>query len=326
MTIIGKGRHAIVEDNQGNVTKKIILSYSRISSIFYYLKSYLPDCFLSKNDCYIKSYRIEHNFYRSHIPKGIEIPTIVETSIQYNPLSFRITMEKLWHRIGNENKEINMVIKNIAKFHINFWGLKIDVPVWNHGGYWTYHKRINEKRNFRTCYHTLFQLFHESWSKEQFENLCEWIILSESRVKQFYQNKQTLIHSDLHFENLFIRKENSNSKKELVFIDWQWVGYGNIATDLIYFLFTSIPSQHLHEENIYDYIRKYCLYNPLISYEDLLDQCITSSIDYFIYLVCCKWNCISFEEQELDSNSMNMRLHERIKKIFYILDVFSKLQ
>lgn len=50
----------------------------------------------------------------------------------------------------------------------------------------------------------------------------------------------TLIHQDMHVENLLFGVKDDD--KPLVFIDWQFCGYGRGVTDVAHFIIYSLPS------------------------------------------------------------------------------------
>lgn len=75
-------------------------------------------------------------------------------------------------------------------------------------------------------------------------------------------NHQTVIHGDFKISNVFISKTDATNssrksakgfnvdKKYVYGIDWQWMGFGNAALDIAYFIATSIHHEILQDQFI----------------------------------------------------------------------------
>ena len=281
--------------------------------------------FPSKIPNYIKSYRIEQEFYKNNNGYiGIEIPHVFLIYKNHLKLKYILTMEDLTfisdHFLSKDRNlyNISIVVSKIAKFHEHFWNKKLNYEIWKNGGYWTGNKRNEDKKKFQENFN-LFKIHFLNLlniTNDNYNVILSHIQKSESNINEYYLSNETLIHGDLKFENLFIC-----TNKNVYVIDWQWFGYGNCATEIMYLLFTSLSAEFLNIENIILILLHYCENNKCIKFNKLYHDFKIASFDFFIYLICCKWYNITLEI--LNQNDLNKKDGLHIRKIDQIQKIFS---
>lgn len=319
---MSKGCHGTIQKIEGNlVLKTIKLDLNFFQKIFLYFRSLFCEKYPLKEANYIKSYRIEQNFYSNNSKSelGIFLPKIKSLNVNYK-LEYSILMEDLSLFISN-NRDMDLfisIIKDIAKFHMKFWNRKINYEVWKNGGYWTGNKRENDKNKFYKKYEIAIKnLINITNLKYEDFNAIK---INIEKIKEYYEDFETLIHGDLKIENLFL------SKNGLYLIDWQWVGYGKCATDIMYLLFTSLPSNLLNKENLEILLKEYCSINKNVNFDKIYKDFKIASLDFFIYLICCKWYNITIEAINKNEFEKNDGLHIRnVNQIESIIKLISEI-
>jgi thiamine kinase-like enzyme len=202
----------------------------------------------------LKSYEVELKFYRDF---ACEIPIPTPKSYfnyeDYFNFYFLIVLEDLGgYDVGKpdgfSNEASFEIVKNISKLHARFW----EKPYFenNHsnlllssGGYWFGDKEMDHSKSINICWEKTLENFGSFLDPEIVQQANDLLIpkIQENMdiITKYVHNFpfKTLIHGDYKITNLFY----SNNNKIVYTIDWQWLGTGCGATDISYFLYTSLP-------------------------------------------------------------------------------------
>lgn len=160
---------------------------------------------------------------------------------------------------------------------------------------------------------------------------------------------KTLIHGDYKISNVFIVRHNNktsdspsssgnnnnnsrhynhhdnsnNEDGDLYAIDWQWFGQGNGATDVAYFIATSVHKDYLDQEQ--HLLRVY--YDALCaagvsgdySFETFYNQYQICWIDFFMYTVVAKWANMTAKDfvkyQDERKDGLHLRSYAHMRKL-----------
>jgi len=327
---MNRGCHGEITRLNGNILKTVKINCNTFDRIILYLKSLFCEYLPSKKANYIKSYRVEHSFYNNNSNKniGILLPKIKNSQVNNFNLEYKLEMEDLSIYYSKDNyrnvDSMSKIIKEIAKFHIHFWNSKINYELWQLGGYWTGKKRQYDKDKFYMKFPIakVNLLSFTNLQASDFEILQNYVHKNENSIAEYYNKKQTLIHGDLKLENLFL------CEKGMFLIDYQWVGLGSCATDLMYLLFTSLSFEYLNIENIKILLNEYCRVQTKITFDELYNDFKIASIDFFKYLICCKWYNTTLENLQInDANKkdgFHVRKVQQIEMIFKVLLYFAQ--
>lgn len=239
---------------------------------------------------------------------------------------------------GFDLRTSEKIIENIAILHAKFWNLdlrkhRLNGKVWSHGGYWFGGKEI---RNIA---------IEDAWNKSnanlpelelaKYGELLEFLVTHEnliiSAVHEF--SPVTLIHGDYKITNLFVDKSNDS----IYTIDWQWLGAGVGATDVAYFIYTSMREDALssmdvvedsshyqyHRKSEFDLLNIYfkklnsLLVNQNVSENNLLEfrvfeqQYILNVIYFFIFCIKNKYSTMNKQNFQKNSDEKQDGLHLR---------------
>lgn len=327
---IMKGCHGeITKRSNGAILKTVKINANLFTRIFLYFRSLFCEYFPSKKANYVKSYRVEHAFYNNNMDNeiGILLPKIYSSSVDNYNLEYKLQMQDLsiFLKEGSYRNlySITRIIRELAKFHIHFWNVKLDYEIWHQGTYWLGSKRKSDKDKF----YKKFQLAKKNLPllinlKEcDFEIIEKYIHDNENNIKKYYDKSETLIHGDLKLENLFL------CDKGVYLIDFQWCGLGCCATDLMYLIFTSLSYEFLNVKKIKVLLKEYCKHQEKVTFEGIYQDFKIAAIDLFKYLICCKWYNITLKTlQKNDDNKKDgyhVRKKEQIESIFKVLIEFA---
>lgn len=132
-------------------------------------------------------------------------------------------------------KDTISVLKWMASFHASFWGTKNrdrrrkSLSKWERGGYWFLSSRLVELESIR-CSHP---------------DLHRAAPLIDEKLKELQEEGryETLLHGDLKSENILF--SSAQNDRECAVYDFQYVGSGLGASDLAYFLVSSVQESVL---------------------------------------------------------------------------------
>eukprot|EP01121_Diplochlamys_sp_Union-15-3_P017491 TRINITY_DN6164_c0_g2_i3.p1 TRINITY_DN6164_c0_g2~~TRINITY_DN6164_c0_g2_i3.p1 ORF type:complete len:380 (+),score=39.59 TRINITY_DN6164_c0_g2_i3:175-1314(+) len=201
--------------------------------------------------CRLNAYDIELRFYRDHV-QHVEIPTPVcyYNFEDYYNIRFFMALEDLSQlNAGEPNgfslKHAEYILGNVAKLHAKFWNKtqSITKSVWSHGGYWLGPKEMPYKMSVDKAYNQMAVSFSDltgdfDWNDRRLKSLGEKLekLASFITYHVHHSKPKTVIHGDYKISNLFVDDADSS----VYTIDWQWCGLGLGATDVAYFLYTSV--------------------------------------------------------------------------------------
>lgn len=322
----GQISRGYTEENKSYIQKRIKFNLGFFKCIKLAIKSYLCEYFPSKFPNYIKSYRVEQNFYKNNqMIEGIRIPKIYDIKTSNIDLEYTIIMQDIPSFKRYRNTEtIKKIIRSMNILYHQFEGQIPKYELWSTAGYWTGKKRREDKLNFEKKFDSSLIFFRTvfDFNEKEYDEIKKYVVNNRNKVFDYYNRNTTLIHGDLKIENLFVNDD------EIYVIDWQWFGYGNPITDIMYLILTSLSSQFLTLENIQGIIRFYEQLNPYMLYDQLYEDFKIASTDFFEYLICCKWNEITMQElilnDEQKKDGLHVRKLEQIKNIFNLILYFSK--
>jgi thiamine kinase-like enzyme len=227
----------------------------------------------------LNSYEIELRFYRNMATElTIPTPKCYFNHEDYYNVYFFICLEDLSDYVigqpdGFSFESSKEILKNVAQFHYSFWNnphfSKNGNHVWEHGGYWFGEKEMDHTRSIEMSWNKSLENIGHLLSSElinKIPDLGKKLESASNFVTESVHNFQprTLVHGDYKISNLFF-----DSRLNRVYtIDWQWLGKGNAATDVFYYIYTSTFSFYKKEnenrtEEIEELLRKYPYYNPL---------------------------------------------------------------
>lgn len=290
----------------------------------YTIQSFFPSYFQSKKSNYIYSYFIEYEFYKNQTEFiGVYLPKIYLSDKNLFMRRYQYIFEDVSSDILLTNQTIIKIIHSLANFHNNFFNKFVNYKVWNEGGYWTNNKRmINDNFFIKKYFSFKNNLIHLNIKFEE-ENVLSFILSKKEQINEYYKKRTTLIHGDFKLDNMFIKNDS------IVLFDWQWVGYGNPATDIMYFIITSLSYDMINDYYIKYIINEYCLKFKHINFETLYIDFKIALFDFFKHLICFKWFDIS--EDTLKNNKINKKdgIHlqskKQIKRICDLIYLYSLL-
>ena len=329
--IKSSGTHAkiyrLYKKNNTYIEKKIYINLGFFNNIKIKLHSYICEYFPSKLANYVKSYRVEQNFYKNYKPEmSITIPKIYK--IENNNLEFTIIMQdiKSYKKKYRNIETIKFIIYNMNKFYEYNKNSIPNYEIWNLAGYWNGNKKNSDKIYFKERYNMTIDYFKKyfPFSDYDYNNLYEWVIEMKPNILEYYKNNNYLIHGDLKLENLFKTEED-----KLIVFDFQWFGYGSVETDISYLLLTSLSDQFLDINNIIGILNYYIDINKNKKYnlQKIYANFKLAACDFFEYLISCKWYNMTIDKLEENDNNKKDGLHVRklnqIEKIFNIMIHFS---
>jgi len=303
--------------------------YERVLLYIRYLRGSLD-----REVMYLTSYRVESLFYKSQwdIMTGFHLAQIYYNSEDVFNNRFGMVLQDLskcddGQPHGFSVNDARRILMALAEFHGSNW--RKDLPpllaknVWPIAGYWTEKKRASVKAQVASCWERVVSNFPEEKFAEKHPGLgqllhsrLKW--LNAEFLKMCAPKYSTLCHGDFKISNLFIKPPSVNHPDGKVYvIDFQWLGPGNVAIDVVYFLYTSLRSEDLH--SIPDLLRYY--YDALLkfspgieselSWEKYMHHCNVALVDYCVYCISSKWAMMTLEDFKQYEQKVKDGLHLR---------------
>ena len=294
----------------------------------------------------LHGYLIELQFYRTHAREvKIPIPECYFSYYDYFNVRFVMIMEDLsacenGEPDGFTPEQAKAMLTSLAKLHAQFWqssGFKSEKKLWSYGGYWLGNKEMSHHKTIPSVFDATLKNF--PFILEEFPEakaLSARLTTNLEKITQTVHAREprTLIHGDYKISNIFI----DMAQKPIVpyAIDWQWMGRGCCATDVAYFIYTSLslsnskwsfdttqpgavldreyPHYTAHEM---DLLRTY--YNALVaspsiqnySFEDFERQYAVNQVYFTIFCLREKWSSMSPTNMEFFNANRIDGLHLR---------------
>lgn len=196
----------------------------------------------------LQGYLIELQFYSSQAKEvNIPIPECFFSYYDYYNVRFVMVMEDLsecdnGEPNGFDPEQAKAMLRNLARLHAQFWNSSsTDKKLWSYGGYWLGNKEMSHHKSISNVFEATLKNFpiigeqipdaHE-FSKQLSRDLDR--LTSAVHIRE----PKTLIHGDYKISNIFIDMHQNPIKPYS--IDWQWMGKGCAATDVSYFIYTSL--------------------------------------------------------------------------------------
>jgi Ecdysteroid kinase-like family len=283
--------------------------------------------FDSIESMYLKSYQIEHRFYRHVAPRcsGLKLPTIYYNFEDCFNNQFGMVLEDLsdledgqpW---GFNFEECCICLRRLAQFHANNWNRRLwssKIKKWSIGGYWTGLKREANKREVREAWRKMQKNFAADLpelSSEPLADLGDRLFGQLDLIMNRFETMQpvTLLHGDFKLSNLFIgRQKNSARRKpdmatadngaipdddgtKLFAIDWQWLGLGSCAIDVFYFIVSSTEAPVLRRQKdlmhvYHDELQSHLQSEADYPFEHFERDLETCFVDFCSYAIVSKW-------------------------------------
>jgi len=290
---------------------------------------------LDREAMYLTSYRVESLFYKhqmNQVMSGFRIPQIYYNSEDVFNNRFGMVLQDLSkHDDGQPNgftvTDARRILESLAEFHASHFGKELSERVsknfWKLAGYWTGVKRESVKANVEPCWNRMVANFPEF--DFEIEHPCmggllkdklKW--LDSEYTGMCVPRYSTLCHGDFKISNLFIKGKTANHPNGQVFvIDFQWLGIGNVAIDVVYFLYTSLRKEDL--DLIPDLLDHY--YNCLVRFrpdirhdyskKEYLHHCNVALVDYCVYCISSKWAMMTLTEFRQYETKVKDGLHLR---------------
>jgi len=168
-----------------------------------------------------------------------------------------------------ESKEI---LKNVANFHSFYWNKPFFSKertkfIWEYGGYWLGQKEMDFTLSITKSWANSLDNIGSLLSEEVYsivKDLGKRLEDESEFITHCVHNTQPrmLIHGDYKISNLFFDPD----QHRVYTIDWQWLGKGNGATDISYYIYTSIPIFYKKENSsnaAEEYLQIYPYYNSI---------------------------------------------------------------
>jgi hypothetical protein len=278
------------------------------------------------------SYEKETNFYKTLASSNsfpIHTPKCYYVTEDYFRLRFVLVLEDLsplerGEPHGFRVPHAKLALRNLARLHASFWNSPMlpKLNIWDLGGYWIGHKEgALEKKNIKVAWtRTLVNLrdvlsladIDSSTLNELGTKLEQHLTFITSATTQ---NLRTLIHGDYKISNLFIDPTLSRVST----IDWQWVGRGCNATEVMYFLHTSIHIDDLKNdttrkellEYYYHSLQEFGIGAAEYPFDMFLKEYELSLLDFFVFVVTSKWAHMGPREVEKYAEKRKDGLHLR---------------
>jgi len=294
----------------------------------------------------LHGYLIELQFYKTHSREvHVPIPQCYYSYYDYYNVRFLMIMEDLSECDNGEPEgftpeQASSLLTNLADLHAQFWhntGFKSDKKLWSFGGYWlgdkemSHHKAIPEVFDSALSNFPIILEEYPEASKlkdllaKQIERITHTVHAAEPK---------TVIHGDYKISNIFIDMHQRPLKPYA--IDWQWMGRGLCATDVAYFIYTSLSLQNRKwsldtqcpgatRDKQYphytafemDLLRTY--YNALVKHENVQDftfeefeqQYALNQIYFTIFCIREKWSVMSPANMQFFKDNRIDGLHLR---------------
>eukprot|EP00005_Dracoamoeba_jomungandri_P005836 CAMPEP_0174259794 /NCGR_PEP_ID=MMETSP0439-20130205/8572_1 /TAXON_ID=0 /ORGANISM="Stereomyxa ramosa, Strain Chinc5" /LENGTH=390 /DNA_ID=CAMNT_0015343825 /DNA_START=249 /DNA_END=1421 /DNA_ORIENTATION=+ len=296
---------------------------------------------------YLRSYQIESDFYGpiSAAQKGFKLPSIYYNYADTFNCKFSLGMEPInvaeyegGQQMGFSKEDCCLCLTQLAKFHAAFWQhpklRKWDV--WKLGGYWTGYKRLEPKQNILDNWNRTMNNFsgHLNFTGtkrtigQRLHNHVDEILKKFDKLP-----RRTLIHGDFKVTNLFIDTKKRHLHDEALWvIDWQWLGRGSGAIDVIYFLFTSADLHQWTNQTIKEITEK-VYFTTLVecgvknlTFEEFWQELRYALIDFFLYVVGSKWcfmwpnDIIAYAEKGKDG--LHLRSFTHMQRLIELTEEF----
>lgn len=280
----------------------------------------------------IQGYNTELMFYTSFEDRvRIPTPDCHFCYEDYYNIKYLMVLEDLSAYCNGEPNgfdilNANILIKNIAKMHSEFWGSDrfYSDGVWPHGGYWMGNKEMQFDKPFEECFGKLVKNFNSFLGDLDFlPELEELICSNEEKIHNLVHSltPKTMIHGDYKISNVFIKEET----KKAFTIDWQWMGGGAGATDLAYLIYTTIRIDENNLENDYETLfssredELIEFYHNELSNKGVKDyplsllkeQYMLNAIYFFIFCVREKWSYMTIDDINQYKSTNTDGLHVR---------------
>jgi thiamine kinase-like enzyme len=264
------------------IIKMIHKKMNAADKIKMYLKKKYPRLSLFKETedliSRLNSYEIELKFYRKYASElPIPTPKSYYNYEDYYNVYFFICLEDLSdHVVGQPDGfsyEVSKeIMKNLANFHTSFWNKPYfsqerTKHIWEYGGYWLGEKEMDYTRSLDTSWNRVLENIGCLLSREvltRIQDLGRRLEEESNFITHCVHNFQPrmLIHGDYKISNLFYDPDANR----VYTIDWQWFGKGCGATDISYYIYTSIPPFHKKEnksDESEEYLNSYPYYNSV---------------------------------------------------------------
>lgn len=199
----------------------------------------------------LHGYFIELQFYSTQAKEvKVPIPECYFSYHDYYNVRFVMIMEDLSDCDNGEPGgftaiQAKAMLRNLARLHAQFWqASSSDVKLWSYGGYWLGSKEMSHHKTISRVFESTLKNFpiiqqeipnvHE-FSKQLARDLD--LLTTAVHIRE----PKTLIHGDYKISNIFIDMHQEPIKPYS--IDWQWMGKGCAATDVSYFIYTSLSME-----------------------------------------------------------------------------------
>ncbi len=269
-------------------------------------------------------YEREYYFYDTmHRYMNISVPKFYALIKDESFENFGILMEDLSNlslspNLNKEHIDVSLlIIKRFAAMHKKFWNknLKKTFQVL---------KMPNECSVIIDKVRDSFEQFKKLKFINQKEiRIVDSIVKNFDKIENYLSNSNlTFLHGDIKSANIFIDKLNGN---EPYFIDWQYIGIGKGAQDLVFFLIESYSIEKINQ--CYKLFTEY-YYSQIIENQESNKSIIYSKIDFEIdlkYSMCyfpffvAMWFGTVNQDELIDKNFP----YFFIKKLFNFYELFN---
>jgi len=254
----------------------------------------------------LRSFMVEASFYRGLGVEvaGLRVPRASFVHSDPWRQRFATVMEAVPARVleaehpgGFSAAATGACLRRLAEFHAAQWSRPTPpgVDLWPRGSYWCGDKRLAFKRQFparwsQACAGLELDPVHADLGRLLAPRL-DTILAAVQALPG-----RTLIHGDFKVTNIFPDLAGDDPDGEVWTIDWQWLGRGSPVIDSVYFLLTSVRAELLTKERVEDLIRRehhaVLLRHGVTGYtfEDLWSEWRWVALDFFLYVVTCKWH------------------------------------
>ncbi|UPQ99068.1 inositol monophosphatase [Chloropicon primus] len=232
-------------------------------------------------------------------------------------------------------------VRWLAGFHEAFRASEDlgDLDVWGQGGYWSYAKRVEilppgEGTNRKLAFDRTHPKIEMEWNdlldrlgdsapglrglavhgvpfpralRESASSLSRML----ARACLPGHPSRTLIHGDFKAANVFVSGNEGGGSSLATAVDYQWVGFGLGAVDLVYFLTTSLEESALEEMDSLMQVYFEAVGGDLRGFHFQADLALA---DYTRYLVADMWTKVSPESMEASRLEPNVGMHKRSLK------------
>lgn len=296
----------------------------------------------------LHGYLIELQFYKTHSRQfHVPIPECYYSYYDYYNVRFLMIMEDLSECDNGEPEGFSpeqafSLLSNLASLHAQFWhdtGFKADKKkLWSYGGYWLGDKEMSHHKSISESFDSTLTNFPEILEGFPEARALRHLLAKEiERITHTVHaaEPKTVIHGDYKISNIFIDMHQRPLKPYA--IDWQWMGRGLCATDVAYFIYTSLslaqnkfsldpeaPGASPRDKK-YDYYTTHEMdllktyYNALVKHENVQNfsfqefeqQYAINQIYFTIFCIREKWSVMSPTNMQFFKDNRIDGLHLR---------------